>query len=374
MKKNISEKSNSTYLKSEISEINVMRCPNCFQIPFISIDNSQKTPYLIFNCQNNHKVKENFITLYEKSKEYQINTIKCVCERENNISNIFYCTKCFGFFCERELHSLNEDHYLIPALKMDYVCYNKFHNETPVFYYCKDDNKNICYYCVQEEHKYHNCNKFSNIKREIDNLENDINNAKNNLFNLNNDMKKFLAKLYELIKELNKKLKSYLEINTIELKMLDDLIKTYKLKEEKKQLNYQMIYNIKNVIKFNKIENILNNHLIDNIRNVFNQQIEKFIIQSSSSLMKQSNIPLINLEDKNIYNIKQKINHDDNKNNNNKNQNNNSNNNYNTQKQNKNDLNRFPKRSLTTKERKEKKINVKILLTSMKKNNFYSIK
>ena len=362
MKKNISENSNSTYSKSEISEINVMRCPNCFQIPFISIDNSKETPYLIFNCQNNHKVKENFKSLYEKSKQFQIDTIKCVCERENDISKIFYCTKCFGFYCERELHSLKENHYLIPVLKMDYVCYDKNHNETPVFYYCKDDNKNICNYCIQEGHKDHNFEKFINLKREIDNFENDINNARNALFNLKRNVHKFLTTLYELIKEINRKFKSYLEIHEIEFNMLQDLINTYRLKETKKNFNYQIIYNIKNVIKFNKIENILNNDLIDYIKNVFDKQIEKFFIKSSSFLIKESqrnNYPLINLEDNNIYN--------NNKNTNNKNNNNNKNQNNNSR----NNVDRIPKKSFT---RKEKKISVKILFTIIKLNNFYSIK
>ena len=349
MKNNIFESSCLTHEKNEISEMNVMRCPTCFQIPFISIDNSKEKPYLIFNCINNHETKMDFKQLYKKSKEFQINTIKCVCGRENDISKIFYCIKCFGFYCERELHSLIKGHNLIPVLKMDYVCYNKNHYETPVFYYCKDDNKNICNYCLLEEHKNHNYETFINLKKEIDNFENDINNAKNKLFVFKNNVNKFLMKLFELIKNMKNKLKSYLEIHEIEFNMLEDLIRTYKLKEENKRLNYQIIYNIKNVIKFNKIENLLDNNLIDDIENVFNRQIKKFFISSSSFLMNESKSkdnPSTNRKNK-------KINYDNNENNNNKNNNNNYENNF----------NKIQNKTLS---KREKKINVLNLLFTIK--------
>ena len=141
-------------------ESNVLRCPYCYRIPFIFIDNSKFPPILEFQCENNHIIKDNLIDLYKKSKEFQIDSIKCQCGNEEDYLNISYCTKCYGFFCDNELHSLNDDHYLIPVTKIDSICYNKNHFQNPVFYYCYDDKKNICNFCKQEEHNQHYCDKL----------------------------------------------------------------------------------------------------------------------------------------------------------------------------------------------------------------------
>ncbi len=155
-----SEMSMITVPKHSTDESNVLRCPICFQVPFIFIDNSKFPPILEFQCENNHIIKDNLSDLYKKSKDFQIDSINCNCGDEEDISNISYCTKCFGFFCNREIHSLNEEHYLVPVTKMDSICKNKKHPQNSVRYYCYNDKKNICDYCKQEEHKEHYCDKF----------------------------------------------------------------------------------------------------------------------------------------------------------------------------------------------------------------------
>ena len=288
-------------------ESNVLRCPYCYQIPFILIDNSIVPPILEFQCQNNHKIKENLKDLYKKSKEFQIDSIKCQCGKEEDILNISYCTKCFGFFCDRELHSLNDGHYLVPVTKFDSVCYNKNHYQNPVFYYCFNDKKNICNYCKQEEHKEHYCDKFIYLQnKDIDLLENDINNAKNILHKLKGNVNKILKKLSNLINEIDNNLKNYLQIHDIEFNLLQDLIKTYQLKKKSGNLNYQIICNIRNVCKFNKLDINFDNEekMINNLKNLFNEKLKKFIIQSSKSIV---DMTIQNINSKKKKNEKKKL-------------------------------------------------------------------
>ena len=115
------------------SEEDVLRCPKCYLIPFISIKHSQKQSILQFKCLNNHEINKPLKELYFESKGYQINSIKCQNCEEENISKLFYCIKCYGFYCEKELHSLKEGHdILIPVYKIDSCCFEKNHQNNSI--------------------------------------------------------------------------------------------------------------------------------------------------------------------------------------------------------------------------------------------------
>ena len=110
----ISEISESNIFENKkISETDILRCPECYLITFISIDHSSKQPILQFKCLNNHEINKPLKELYFESKKYQINSIKCQNCEEENISKLFYCIKCYGFYCEKEIHSLKEGHDIL---------------------------------------------------------------------------------------------------------------------------------------------------------------------------------------------------------------------------------------------------------------------
>ena len=113
--------SESLFIENIFSEENVIRCPKCYLIPFISTNNSNEQIILNFKCLNNHDIKKPIKELYSESKNYQINSIKCKnCEEKDKLN---YCIQCNGFYCEKELHSLNEGHnILIPIKKIDSQC------------------------------------------------------------------------------------------------------------------------------------------------------------------------------------------------------------------------------------------------------------
>ena len=146
-----SEINESFFNKNLLSEENVIRCPKCYLIPFISINYSNEQIFLNFKCLNNHLINKPLKELYYESKKYQINSIKCKnCEEKDKL---YYCIKCYGFYCEKERHSLEEGHnILIPINKIDCCCLEEEHNNYNVNSFCFTHNKNICDHCEQDEH------------------------------------------------------------------------------------------------------------------------------------------------------------------------------------------------------------------------------
>ena len=119
----------SLFIENIFSEENVIRCPICYLIPFISIENSNEQIILNLKCLNNYDINKPIKELYYESKKYQINSIKCKnCEEKDKL---YYCIKCYGFYCEKELHSLNEGlNILIPIKKIDSQCSEQeYHNK-----------------------------------------------------------------------------------------------------------------------------------------------------------------------------------------------------------------------------------------------------
>ena len=184
-----------------ISEEDVLRCPKCYLIPFISINHSQKQSILQFKCLNNHEINKPLKELYFESKKYQINSIKCQNCDERNISKLFYCIKCYGFYCEKELHSLKEGHnILIPVNKIDSCCFEKNHQNNNVISYCKTHNKNICHFCKNEEHKKHEIEELEYLKQnEIEIIKNNIKNVEENFNVFSNKVNSFISNLKKLV-------------------------------------------------------------------------------------------------------------------------------------------------------------------------------
>ena len=271
-----------------ISEGNILRCPQCHLIPFIFIEQFKTDSYLIFECLNNHKIRRPLKELYNENKNFKIDSVRCKNCEETNISKIFYCIKCYGFYCEKELHSLNEGHdILIPVKKIDSCCFEKNHNNNNTICYCKDDNKNICFYCKENEHKGHKIEEFKFIENErINEIKNNINKTKQNLNLFLNEIKSFILELEKLIKEIKNEYNKYKENNEIKIKIVEDLINNYEMKKTNCDLNYQIIQNI-NYINFNNDMNIkINLNKIDEIRKDLLNKFEINMIKWSKWLLR----------------------------------------------------------------------------------------
>ena len=264
-----SEINDSLLNKSVLSEENVIRCPKCYLIPFISINYSNEQIILNFKCLNNHLINKPLKELYYESKKYQINSIKCKnCEEKDKL---YYCIKCYGFYCEKEIHSLEEGHnILIPINKIDCCCLEEEHNKYNVSLFCFTHNKNICDHCEQDEHEGDKIERFKFVKKkEIKNIENNIYRLKDNLIKFNDNINSYISNLQKLIEELKKEFSIFKENNEIKIKLFQDIPNTYKLKDNENSLNYQIIQNIKN-IDLNKDE--FNSNKILEIKNIIDEQ------------------------------------------------------------------------------------------------------
>ena len=267
-----------TYENNNLSENMCLRCPQCYQIPFISIENEYKNEKLVLHCPNSHKYKEDFKKLYEKSKNSQIDSIECECG-DNDLE---YCPKCCKFFCEKNLHRFQ--HYTIPIEKIDYICYNNNCKYSAQFY-CFQDNKNICEYCKNKNHNGHSNEEIEFLKKnKIDDLQYNIYEARSNLSMLEKKIKSFIKELCLLVNYMDNEFKRYKEVHEIEFKMLQDLLNIYKYKSDKKELNYQIIYNLKNNFQFEEVNDFLDINLLEKIKTKFDSKMKKYLIKSLNSV------------------------------------------------------------------------------------------
>ena len=76
--------SESLFLENIFSEENVIRCPICYLIPFISIENSNEQIILNLKCLNNHEIKKPINKLYYESKKFIFCSF-CLTDNNKNI-------------------------------------------------------------------------------------------------------------------------------------------------------------------------------------------------------------------------------------------------------------------------------------------------
>ena len=123
----------------------------------------------------------------------------------------------------------NKKHSLIDINNIDKHCPE--HNENFVIY-CEDCEKSFCTYYPNhpEEHNLKTIDSMR-VGQEIEKINDQIQKSK-----------EFINE----IKELYDKIHKYKEINELEIKLIEDLIISYKNSERYKQLNEEIIMNIQN--------------------------------------------------------------------------------------------------------------------------------
>ena len=228
-------------------KINPCRCPECFLIPSITMYEEENKIKLKFICPNNHEFNEDFESLHKKSK-IDIENIQCkICNNKKSNNKFYLCNECSNFFCKKckNEHTKKNNHLCINITKCDSRC--KKHNKD-LLGYCQEHKKNYCNYCLNSNS--HDFKKFNFIFDEemnkylqiIKKHENKINENKQKL---NSIVKKF-EELIKIIKNIIKT--SYIN-QSIEIDFQKEIINTYKLMKDQKNLNYQIIENVRNVMK-----------------------------------------------------------------------------------------------------------------------------
>ena len=200
----------TSFLKAKTENLS---CPECQIIPAIFIEKGSKNLFSISSgCENQHSI------------------------HNMNIREYFQKSNKKNDYNEKEIITLCQEH------KENYQ------------FFCKNCHKNICNKCLSESHQNHNMIKFQDIKpsnEEISNLKNSIKNE----IKITSEF--FTLEFYRWIEELKDKFEDLMDIISNKNKLYNKIISNY----ESGNLNYQIIHNIKVVIKDQMTRNPISKEL-----------------------------------------------------------------------------------------------------------------
>ena len=279
----------------KINEKNIMIkskniiCPECGEDIKMKINNYKIN---LFECKNNHRLNNMLLDEFENTQMINLMNIKCDICKDNNkynaYNNEFYkCYECNKNICP--LCKLKHDnaHNVNNYDEINYICCK--HDEK-LSNYCNDCKKNICLLC-EKDHLLHNKTSFINLifeKKELFSKLDDLN--KNiNIFN------EYINKIIEIIKSVKIYINNY-------YKFEEYIINNY---NEKKR-NYEILYNINEIINNNKniindINELVNNNNISKLFNIYkklyNNEI-KLIIKAHKKDINNKIYFLDNTDDK----------------------------------------------------------------------------
>ena len=278
------------------------RCPKCSLIPKINVCESNK---IEFKCPNEHYEKFPIEEYNSKMKFIKISESLCnYCNEKNE--KMKYCFQCKFFVCFNCINNHKEKtHILINSKIMDTICPI---DGKEICYFCKICQKSLCSYCIHSSsHQIIGLRNSLFKETEINDLKNKLNNYKDQFIKIYNTISQFLGQLKKEIINMKDKLKNFYQINILEINFLKDLINIYDENLRKKNLNFNIINNLSELMKINEItfsfkdekeigkklimvEEFLNSNnyiLIPNSKNLINRNTNNINIFNNSK--KESN-------------------------------------------------------------------------------------
>ena len=263
--------------ENDVYENNLLLCNKCLSIPKIDIN-----PYnhkIVSLCPNNHQINPISLDLYLK-EELNKNIICSLCNQNNNLSNLLYCTNCLSIICNNCINNHNSSHKVIKYLDINFLC---FKHQIKNSIICLTCNKEICDKCL--ESKDHINHKIQSINEYLNMPDNKISSNLKNALNSNFKKEK---KQIEIIKDmLVKKINNVTEIKNIENKINTRILNNIDIYPN----NYNSIFNLNNMIKNNSESEDNYYETISNITNL----LENYLTNGNSGkekliLMKRQNL------------------------------------------------------------------------------------
>ena len=260
--------------KSYIIKSKEIICPKCNENCKINIEEFK----IFLKCRNGHKTNSLFFDEYEKSQNIDISKIiceKCQQNKSETYENAFYkCNSCKIYLCPLCKSDHDKTHKIINYDQRHYIC--EIHCEN-INSYCKKCKQNLCIYC-EKEHNNHNKINIGellpineNLKLKLDELRIKIDKMKSN------------------VEEIKNILNKYIEIMENFFKLNNDIINNF----DNKKLNYEILYNIKEITNNNilkDLDNILNeNNMINKFTNIYNNY-KKIITKDPDNIVAYYNI------------------------------------------------------------------------------------
>ena len=283
-------------------KMNPCRCPKCYLIPSIKMYEEENILKLSFKCGNNHDFNDEYNNLYNQSK-IDFNNVECKKCNIKKLKNKFYlCNECIYFFCKNckdEHKKENNSHLCININKYDSRC--KIHNKDLIGY-CDEHKMNYCVYCPKDKHEF---NIYKLIyDEEMNSYEEIIKNYENKIYTNNQKLKSFISKIEELLTIIKKTVKTSQINQSIQINFQKELINTYKYMKNQKNLNYQIIENVRNILKLPiKVELNQNINNIIYKTNIFLDNLIKEI-KYELGIVKKVEIDFKNFNFENMNNIK----------------------------------------------------------------------
>ena len=235
---------------SKNTENDITRCPECNLICSLKLNYKEGNPMIDYECEKQHKgniLLKEYLNNFNKFSLLKEKCNDCEKNQEEVKGDFFYCSKCDKFICHScQLNHPDGDQHNIRNFKQyDSLCKN---HSISFGFYCIKCKTNLCSYC-KPEHKSHDLKDLSELNYSEESkkkLEDEINNMEKKINNLD-DIKN------DIIKEIDK-LK---ELSELEMKFFKTVLNTYEYEENQKNLNYNIIQNLKNIeeiLKSNEIE------------------------------------------------------------------------------------------------------------------------
>ena len=231
---------------------NEIICPKCAEICKIKFNNYKIS---LYDCKNGHEFNNLSFDEYLKSQYKDLSKIICEKCNENNMYNsfnneFFKCIECKINLCPLCKSNHNKNHNIINYKQLNYICGK---HDREYINYCKECKINICMLC-NNEHKNHNIIFIGDIISNKDDLENKIKELKEYIDKFNNNINEII----KIIEEVKRNINKYYEI-------IIDIIKNYNIKK----INYEILFNLKEIYNDNEIMKDLN--LINNDKNIINK-------------------------------------------------------------------------------------------------------
>ena len=227
-------------------------CPKCGELIKMKIDNYK---IKLFECKNNHSMNDIPLNHFEKTQMINLKNIVCeICKETNKndtFDNQFYrCSGCKLNMCPICKSKHNQEHKIYNYDKINYIC--NIHDDEPLTHYCNLCKKNLCSICIQA-HLDHDKILLANI---IPN-KNELLKQLEYLKNIMNMFTKNINKIIEILNEVKEAFSIYYNLE-------EYMITNF----EQKERNYEILYNINEIINSNK-------NVIENINEINNENIIK---------------------------------------------------------------------------------------------------
>ena len=233
------DKNDEAFCLNNINLDTIPRCPNCNLISLLKLNYKEGKPIINYSCENNHK-GDIFLEEYlQKYNTYSLTKQDCTeCKKKQNEikGDFFFCSQCNKFLCHSCIlnHSNIDKHSIINFTRYDSWCKIHFNSFS---FYCNKCKKNLCIYCntEHESHDVINLSKFNYSDESKNNLEELIKNIEKKIRNLDAIKQDIILKIEQLKKSCE-----------LEMKFFKILICAFKFEESQKNLNYNIIQNLKN--------------------------------------------------------------------------------------------------------------------------------